>query len=82
MKQKLQLKGDTNETRVHRQEDFFEEKQPTAVPPLQNDSSAVQDDLVENEVVEDDVVPENHDNVTENVPAKKKNQVLISFSPP
>jgi hypothetical protein len=77
MKKKLQLKGDTNETRVQRQEDLFDEKQPTAVPPLQNDGFALQDDLVENEVVEDDVVPDNH-----NVPAKKKNQVLICFSPP
>jgi hypothetical protein len=78
----LQLKGDTNETRVLPQEDLFEEKQPTAVPPLQNDSSVVQDDLVENEVVQDDVVPDNQDNLTENVPAKKKNQVMICFSPP
>lgn len=74
MKQKLQLKGDANETGVQRQEDLFEEQQPTALPPIQNDSSAVQNDLVENEVVEDDVVPDNQDNLTENVPAKKKNQ--------
>jgi hypothetical protein len=61
---------------------LFEEKQQTGVPPPQNDSSALQDDLVENEVVEDDVVPDNQDNMIENVPAKKKNQVLICFSPP